>query len=110
MKCAFKLCLLLLFLGVIPFYGQSDSLSYFFGKNTGNNASSYILTGKIIDDSSREPIEGVGFHIDGTYSGISSDRFGTYLVNLEQEFTGSHLEAYRRSRFLHKLPFMKMRF
>lgn len=98
MKRAIKLFLLLIVLGVIPTYGQTDSLSYFFGKNTAHSTSSYILTGKIVDKSSGEPIEGVGLHIDGIYSGISSDRFGTYLVNLKP---GVHRVSFRS---LSKIP------
>lgn len=98
MKRIIKLCLLLIFLGVIRSYGQSDSLSFTFGKNTGNNASSYIFTGKIVDKTTGEPVEGVGLHIDGTYSGISSDRFGTYLANLKP---GVHRVSFRS---LSKIP------
>jgi len=98
MKHAFELCLLFMFLGVLRSNAQSDSLSFTFGKNTGNNAASYVLTGKIIDKLSGEPVEGVGLHIDGTYSGISSDRFGTYLTNLKP---GVHRISFRS---LSKIP------
>ncbi len=72
---------------------QSDSLTYVFGKVENGNASSYVLTGKLIDQKTNEPIEGVGLYIDGVYKGVNSDRFGTYIINLTP---GYHKVAYRQ--------------
>ncbi|HAS57190.1 MAG TPA: hypothetical protein DCS64_01560, partial [Algoriphagus sp.] len=69
----------LLFFWAINSYAQTDSLSFQFGKKEGNHPINYILTGKITDKKSGEGIDGVGVHVDGFYSGISTDRFGTYF-------------------------------
>lgn len=95
---AIKRTIFLVLIVCFPAFGQTDSLSFSFGENTGNSAISYILTGKLTIKSSGEPIEGVGLHIDGTYSGINSDRFGTYLVNLKP---GAHKVVFRS---LSKIP------
>jgi hypothetical protein len=71
---------------------QTDSLSFSFGKNTGNHPANYILTGKLIEMGTKNPIEGVGISVDGVYTGVNSDRFGTYLVNMPP---GKHRVAFR---------------
>ncbi|MBB6326038.1 hypothetical protein FHS59_001666 [Algoriphagus iocasae] len=98
MNHVIKLIIILIMLGSIPAFGQSDSLSFTFGKNLGNLAGSYVLTGKITDKDSGDPIEGVGLHVDGSFTGISSDRFGTYLINLKP---GLHRVSFRN---LAKIP------
>ncbi|MFC3416018.1 TonB-dependent receptor [Algoriphagus hitonicola] len=71
---------------------ESDSLQFVFGKSEGIHPEKYILTGKILDQDSQEPIEGVGLHVDGFYTGISSDRFGTYYIALSP---GVHRVTFR---------------
>ncbi len=78
--------------------GQTDSLSFTFGKNTGTNPATYILTGRIIEVATKNPVEGVGIHLDGMFTGISSDRFGTYIVNLSP---GTHRVSFRH---ISKIP------
>lgn len=61
----------------------SDSLQFSFGKSGGGHPDSYILTGKITRNDTNEPIEGVGISVNGTFSGINTDRFGTYYLSLK---------------------------
>ncbi len=75
-----------------PAVAQTDSLSFSFGKNEGNHPSSYILTGKITSKDGGKPIEGVGVHVDGVFSGVSTDRFGTYYLTIAP---GQHRVAFR---------------
>jgi len=77
---------------------QTDSLTFSFGKNSGSNPATYILTGKMTEAGTSDPIEGVGISIDGNYTGVSSDRFGTYLVNIPP---GAHRVSFRH---LSKIP------
>ncbi len=79
-------------------FAQTDSLTYSFGKASTSKGNSYVLTGKLVDKSTKEPIEGVGLYIDGTYKGVNSDRFGTYIINLSP---GYHKVAYRQ---ISKIP------
>lgn len=72
---------------------QTDSLNFVFGKESTSKAKSYLLTGKLTDQLSKAPIEGVGIYIDGVYNGVNSDRFGTYLIYLEP---GEHKVAFRQ--------------
>ncbi|HCB45511.1 MULTISPECIES: TonB-dependent receptor [unclassified Algoriphagus] len=84
----------LLFFWAINSYAQTDSLSFQFGKKEGNHPINYILTGKITDKKSGEGIDGVGVHVDGFYSGISTDRFGTYFIQLAP---GEHKVTFRHT-------------
>lgn len=72
---------------------QTDSLTYVFGKRNASKANSYVLTGKLVDRISKEPIEGAGIYIDGVYKGVNSDRFGTYIINLS---AGNHKVSFRQ--------------
>lgn len=72
----------LYFFLTIPSFSQTDSLSFSFGKNEGKLPATYVLTGKVTDKTTQEPIQGAGIHLDGVFSGISTDRFGTYLLNI----------------------------
>ncbi|MDN3205310.1 TonB-dependent receptor [Algoriphagus sediminis] len=89
----------ILFVGMVLLFwsfgalAQTDSLTYVFGSPSNSQGSSYILTGKLIDQATKEPIEGVGLYIDGVYKGVNSDRFGTYIINLSP---GNHRVAYRQ--------------
>ncbi len=80
-------CFLFLFV-ISGLHSQNipDSLRYNFGKAEGALQKSYILTGKITDKETGEPVEGVGLHLDGFYTGINSDRFGTYYITLSPGF------------------------
>mgnify|MGYP003673154523 FL=1 len=77
---------------------QTDSVAYFFGKNEGNQPKTYVLTGRLIDKLSGDPVEGVGVSLDGIFTGITSDRFGTYLVKVAP---GNHKVTFRH---LSKIP------
>ncbi|WP_146064355.1 TonB-dependent receptor [Algoriphagus boritolerans] len=67
-------------------FSQTDSLTFSFGKSDGNHPDSYILTGKITSKESGRPIESVGIHVDGIFTGVSTDRFGTYYLTLTPGF------------------------
>jgi hypothetical protein len=73
-------------------FAQTDSLTFSFGKNSGSNPATYILTGKMTEAGTSDPIEGVGISVDGNFTGVSSDRFGTYLVNIPP---GTHRVSFR---------------
>lgn len=73
-------------------FGQTDSLSFSFGKKEGNHPATYILTGKIITKDGSKPIEGVGVHVDGLFTGVSTDRFGTYFLTITP---GEHRVVFR---------------
>ncbi|SDD61249.1 TonB-dependent Receptor Plug Domain [Algoriphagus faecimaris] len=62
---------------------MADSLRFSFGRESGNHPSTYILTGKILNQDTQEPIEGVGVSINGAFSGVNTDRFGTYYMVLK---------------------------
>jgi hypothetical protein len=96
-----KLLLVGLLFGVLAsseVSGQTDSLTYFFGKKESNHPAAYVLTGKIADKLTKEPIQGVGVHINGLFTGISTDRFGTYLVSV---VPGEHRVSFRH---ISKIP------
>ncbi|NVK49044.1 MAG: TonB-dependent receptor [Cyclobacteriaceae bacterium] len=84
----FFLIFILLFLSSVQVFSQAvpDSLRFNFGKQGGQQPSTYVLTGKIMDKDSGEPIEGVGLHVDGFYGGVNTDRFGTYYLTLTPGF------------------------
>jgi hypothetical protein len=74
---------LLVFLGLgVRAFSQTDSLTFSFGKEEGVHRSTYVLTGKIISKTSGEGLEGVGVHVDGFFTGVNTDRFGTYLIRV----------------------------
>ena len=69
-----------------------DSLKFVFGKADGTLQKTYILTGKVTDQETGEPVEGVGLHLDGFYTGVNTDRFGTYYITLSP---GHHRLTFR---------------
>ncbi|WP_026967952.1 TonB-dependent receptor [Algoriphagus terrigena] len=71
---------------------QTDSLSFSFGKIDGIHPQTYVLTGKITLKESGEPVQGVGLHVDGLFTGVSTDRFGTYYIPIAP---GDHRVAFR---------------
>lgn len=73
-------------------FSQTDSLSFSFGKNEGKLPATYVLTGKITDRITQEPVQGVGIQLDGIFSRISTDRLGTYLLNISP---GIHKVTFR---------------
>ncbi|TDQ14650.1 outer membrane receptor for ferrienterochelin and colicin [Algoriphagus boseongensis] len=73
-------------------FSQTDSLVYSFGKKSTTLPASYILTGKVTIKDSGEPLAGVGLHVDGLFSGVSTDRFGTYYINIPP---GNHKVTFR---------------
>ncbi|WP_297337475.1 carboxypeptidase-like regulatory domain-containing protein [Algoriphagus sp.] len=91
-KRIFFLSAFLLNAGMCFSQTDSDSLRFTFGKIEGPHPESYILTGKILDIDSQDAVEGVGIHVDGLYTGVSSDRFGTYYLALTP---GEHRVTFR---------------
>ncbi len=90
-----KFCTGLIFLflsAIVPLYGQSDSLTFSFGESGASHPQTYVLTGKITLKDSGKPIQGVGIHVDGLFTGVSTDKFGTYFVALTP---GDHKVAFR---------------
>ncbi|MFN3998097.1 carboxypeptidase-like regulatory domain-containing protein [Algoriphagus sp.] len=85
MKIAVGSLLIFLFF-CFPSFGQTDSLTFSFGKSGGEHPKPYILTGKITSKDSGKPIEGVGVHVDGLFTGVSTDRFGTYYLTIAPGF------------------------
>jgi hypothetical protein len=75
-----------------PSFGQTDSLTFSFGNSRGEHLKPYILTGKITSKDSGKPIEGVGVHVDGMFTGVSTDRFGTYYLTIAP---GVHRVSFR---------------
>ena len=92
------LFLFVFYLSTSQAVAQTDSLTYSFGKNEGNHSKTYVLTGRMTDKISLEPIEGVGISLDGIFTGVNSDRFGTYLIKITP---GNHKVTFRH---LSKIP------
>ena len=89
----FKVFLVFFFCALVgKGFAQTDSLTFSFGKSEGNHPKTYILTGKITSKDTGEPIQGVGVHVDGLFSGISTDKFGTYFLTITP---GEHKVAFR---------------
>jgi CarboxypepD_reg-like domain/TonB-dependent Receptor Plug Domain len=66
----------------LPSFAQSDSLTFYFGKAEQSLPASYVLTGKISSLESGEVLAGVGVYVNGTFSGVVTDKFGYYLISL----------------------------
>lgn len=75
---------------------QTDSLTFEFGK-APSAATSIVLTGKVTVKGSGEGLQGVGLHVDGLYSGVSTDRFGTYYITLSP---GYHKVTFRHISYI----------
>ena len=75
---------------------QTDSLTFEFGK-APSASTSIILTGKITVKDTGEGLQGVGLHVDGLYSGVSTDRFGTYYITLSP---GYHKVTFRHISYI----------
>ena len=89
----FKILFIFLFLGIIfNGYSQTDSLTYTFGKEGNAKAEALVLTGKILVKSTGEPLAGVGVHLDGLFSGVSTDKFGFYYLSIPK---GYHKVTFR---------------
>lgn len=87
--------LALIFLGcclTLSAWAQTDSLSFSFGKKEGAHAKTYVLTGKITMKEGGQALQGVGIHVDGLFTGVSTDRFGTYYLQVEP---GEHRVVFR---------------
>lgn len=78
--------LLILLFFTFSSFAQTDSLSFSFGKKDGTHPATYILTGKITAKEGGMPIESVGLHVDGMFTGVNTDRFGTYYITLTPGF------------------------
>lgn len=70
-----------------------DPISYSFGKSEGTHPASFVLTGRMLEKGTDIPVEGVGVSVDGLFTGVSSDKYGTYLINLTP---GVHRVAFRQ--------------
>jgi hypothetical protein len=77
-----------------PAFSQTDSLTFSFGKKEAPHPSTYILTGKVTGFDLEQPISGVGIHVNGIFTGISTDKYGTYFLQLspgEYKVTFRHI-------------------
>ena len=63
-------------------FAQTDSLTFYFGKESQTPPATYVLTGKIRSLEGGEALPGVGVHVNGTFSGVVTDKFGYYLIAL----------------------------
>lgn len=79
-------------------YAQTDSLTYTFGKEANiPKSGTLILTGKIQVEGAKEGLQGVGVHVDGLYSGITTDKFGTYFISITP---GYHRVTFRHISYI----------
>jgi hypothetical protein len=81
----------------VKVFSQTDSIAFSFGKPDGPHPASYILTGKITAKDTGEPLAGVGVHVNGLFTGVSTDRFGTYLVQIRP---GEHRVVFRHVAYV----------
>ena len=89
----FRILFIFLYLGVIfRGFSQTDSLTYTFGRESGATQDSYVLTGKITLKTNGDPLPGVGIHLDGLFSGVSTDKFGFYYLSIPK---GAHKVTFR---------------
>ena len=70
------------FFVMLPAFAQTDSLTFYFGKAEQVHPASYVLTGKIRSQEGEVALAGVGVHVNGTFSGVVTDKFGYYLISL----------------------------
>ncbi|WP_169719283.1 TonB-dependent receptor [Algoriphagus mannitolivorans] len=61
-------------------------MTYTFGSEVNASQASYVLTGKIIAKNTGDPLAGVGVHLDGLFSGVSTDKFGFYYLSIPKGF------------------------
>lgn len=66
----------------LPSFAQSDSLTFHFGKAEQAHPATYVLTGKITSQEVGDALAGAGVHVNGTFSGVVTDKFGYYLITL----------------------------
>lgn len=66
----------------LPSFAQSDSLTFHFGKAEQAHPATYVLTGKITSQEVGDALAGAGVHVNGTFSGVVTDKFGYYLIAL----------------------------
>jgi hypothetical protein len=79
---ALSIFLLVNFLSTPVAFAQTDSLTFYFGKESQTPPATYVLTGKIRSLEGGDALAGVGVHVNGTFSGVVTDKFGFYLVKL----------------------------
>jgi CarboxypepD_reg-like domain len=77
----------------LPSFAQSDSLTFHFGKAEQAHPATYVLTGKITSQEVGDALAGAGVHVNGTFSGVVTDKFGYYLIALPP---GIHRVAFVR--------------
>lgn len=87
----------LVFLSFFKGFSQTDSLVFSFGQKSEILASSFILTGKITTQNGKEPLSGVGVHVDGLFTGVSTDKFGTYYLTVAP---GPHRVTFRHISYI----------
>lgn len=93
----YYLILPLFLCGLGASFGQTDSLTFRFGKSENQHLKTYILTGKILNEGGKEPIQGVGLHVDGAFTGTVTDKFGFYYLTLEP---GMHRVTFRHVSYI----------
>lgn len=87
----------LLFVLVICFFSKGIAQNEFkeirFDYIGGAKKEKYLLTGTVTSKESGLPLENVSVHIDGFFTGISTDNFGQYVFPLD---SGRHRIVFRR--------------
>ncbi|PZV78092.1 outer membrane receptor for ferrienterochelin and colicin [Algoriphagus aquaeductus] len=91
------LLFLLLFFATRVTFSQTDSLTFRFGKQESFLSETYVLTGKILGEDTKEGLSGVGLHVDGTFTGVATDRFGFYYITLKP---GKHKVTFRHISYV----------
>ncbi|GMQ28121.1 TonB-dependent receptor [Algoriphagus confluentis] len=97
MHSVFRLVFLFGLFLAFPLFAQEESKVYVFGKRQPNPASTYVLTGKILIQSTGEPLPGVGVNVDGLFSGVSTDKYGFYYLTLSP---GPHKVTFRHISYI----------
>ena len=95
-KFSFQL-ILFFFFGITVAYGQTDSLTFRFGKAQNQHPNTYVLTGKILTEETNEPLQGVGLHVNGVFTGTVTDKYGFYYLTLEP---GVHRVTFRHISYI----------
>lgn len=91
----------LLFLILLPIlaiyaqssYAQTEFTEVRFEQGNQYKRSKYSLAGKVIQQETSEPIEGVSIHIDGIFGGNNTDSRGHYSISLD---SGKHRIVFRQ--------------
>lgn len=97
MSKVYLLLLITFFISSVESKAQTDSLTFKFGNAENQHSKTYVLTGKILTQESKEPLPGVGLHVNGAFSGVVTDKFGFYYITLEP---GIHRVTFRHVSYV----------